>query len=280
MSLDVNKTKFFCLPELDNLEIFHARDMTSSSSRHTHETLTLGIIERGSALLRYKGKLFPICSGSVVVINPDDAHACHPENSIGYSQRIMYPSIALLEQANYELTGRSHQIPLFQNPIIYDEKILRQVQRLFDVLETTSSALEQESQLLQTLICLIRSQSKTGSSLRVSSLDVELQAVTQVREYLEENYIENLSLRQLATLTNLSPFHLNRLFSHSVGLPPHLYLTQVRVLRAKKLLSQGLAIAQVAQDVGFSHQSHLNRHFKKIVGVTPKQYQNSKNVQD
>jgi AraC-like DNA-binding protein len=72
----------------------------------------------------------------------------------------------------------------------------------------------------------------------------------------------------------------SRLFCRAIGLPPHLYLTQVRVLQAKKLLAQGWAIAQVAQEVGFSHQSHLNRHFKKIVGITPKQYQNSKNVQD
>ena len=279
MPIDVNKTKFFCHPKLDNLEMFHARDMTASSSRHTHETLTLGIIERGTALLRHKGELFPICSGLVVVINPDEAHACHPENSLGYSQSIMYPSIAFLEQANYELTGRSHQLPLFQNPIIYDEKILRQVQMLFNVLATTVSVLEQETYLLQTLISLIRLHTKT-TSIKFKSLDVKPQAIHQIREYSEENYIENLSLRQLSTLANLSPFHLSRLFSKLVGLPPHLYLTQVRVLRAKKLLSQGLSIAQVAQDVGFSHQSHLNRHFKKIVGVTPKQYQNSKNVQD
>jgi AraC-like DNA-binding protein len=59
-----------------------------------------------------------------------------------------------------------------------------------------------------------------------------------------------------------------------------MYLTQVRIFRAKKLLASGIAIAQVAQEVGFAHQSHLNRHFKRIIGVTPKQYQNSKNVQD
>jgi AraC-like DNA-binding protein len=87
-------------------------------------------------------------------------------------------------------------------------------------------------------------------------------------------------LSQLSALTHFSPFYLCRIFCRTVGLPPHVYLTQIRVSQAKKLLAQGKAIAQVAQEVGFSHQSHLHRHFKKIMGVTPKQYQNSKNVQD
>ncbi len=73
-----------------------------------------------------------------------------------------------------------------------------------------------------------------------------------------------------------------RVFCKQVGLPPHAYLVQTRVARAKVLLSMRLPIAQVAADTGFTDQSHLNRHFKRIVGVTPRQYALGccKNVQD
>jgi AraC-like DNA-binding protein len=54
------------------------------------------------------------------------------------------------------------------------------------------------------------------------------------------------------------------------------YLTQVRVARAKRLLSQGYAIAQVAQKTGFADQSHLTRQFKRFVGVTPGKYGSSR----
>ncbi len=255
-----------------------AENIVISSSRHTHETLTLGVIEQGTALLHHKGTSYPISSGSIIAINPDDVHACYPENLLsGYSQRIMYPSIAMVERATYEITGKAQQLPLFREPIIHGAKILRQIQKLFSVMETASTALEQETHLMQTLTYLIGTQASCSQN---RSLDDEPKIVSQIRDYLEANYIENPTLTQLASLTYISPFHLSRIFSQSIGLPPHLYLIQVRVLQAKKLLSQGLAIAQVAQEVGFSHQSHLNRHFKKIVGVTPKQYQNSKNVQD
>jgi len=75
-----------------------------------------------------------------------------------------------------------------------------------------------------------------------------------------------------------------RVFRKELGIPPHAYLTQVRVLRAKKLLSVGIPIAQVAWETGFADRSHLNRHFKRLVGVAPGQYQNLKfkvqNVRD
>ncbi|MDF5720097.1 MAG: helix-turn-helix domain-containing protein [Rhizonema sp. PD37] len=68
------------------------------------------------------------------------------------------------------------------------------------------------------------------------------------------------------------PFTSTRVFSRSFGMPPHAYLTQVRVLQAKRRLANGEAIAQVALEIGFTHQSHLHQHFKRIVGATPRQY--------
>ncbi|TYQ23945.1 AraC family transcriptional regulator [Pseudanabaena sp. UWO310] len=268
---DNDRTKFWCVADLDDLEVLHARNIVRSSSRHTHETLTLGIIERGTATLNHKGESHAIGLGSIVAINPDDVHACYTQNFGGYDQHLIYPSIQLLERANSEITGRSPQIPFFQNPILENKKLFRQLEELFGVLENPSSAIEQETYLIQTLTLLIGV--LTAPTIGIKEHGNEPQVVRLIRDYLEANYRENPSLSQLAMLTHFSPFHLSRVFCQAVGLPPHLYLIQVRVLKAKKLLSQGLAIAQVAQDVGFAHQSHLYRHFKKFVGITPKQYQ-------
>ena len=73
-------------------------------------------------------------------------------------------------------------------------------------------------------------------------------------------------------IANLNPFYLLRTFRDRVGMPPYEYLTQVRVARAKRLLSQGYAIAQVTQQTGFVDRSHLTRQFKRFVGVTPGKY--------
>ena len=60
-----------------------------------------------------------------------------------------------------------------------------------------------------------------------------------------------------------------------MGVPPHAYLRQIRIAQAKKLLKSGLSLADVAQTVGFTDQSHLNRWFKRLWGITPGQYRNS-----
>ena len=63
-----------------------------------------------------------------------------------------------------------------------------------------------------------------------------------------------------------------RAFRKEVGLPPHEFLTQVRIRRAMKLLLRGLPIAEVALETGFVDQSHLTNRFKRLVGTTPKQF--------
>ncbi|MFM2303350.1 MAG: hypothetical protein RLZZ135_759, partial [Cyanobacteriota bacterium] len=72
---------------------------------------------------------------------------------------------------------------------------------------------------------------------------------------------------------------LNRVFSQEVGVPPHAFLNQVRVWRAKAQLAKGIAISQVAVETGFYDQAHLTRHFKRLLGYTPGILQDGKNVQ-
>ncbi|WP_370589516.1 helix-turn-helix domain-containing protein [Tychonema sp. LEGE 07203] len=80
-----------------------------------------------------------------------------------------------------------------------------------------------------------------------------------------------MSLEAIANHIDISSYHFCRLFKQSTGFSPHQYVIQQRVERAKQLLLQGkMSLAEIAIACGFSHQSHLNRHFKRITGVTPK----------
>jgi AraC family transcriptional regulator len=96
-----------------------------------------------------------------------------------------------------------------------------------------------------------------------------------VIEYIHEHLDAELSLDHLAAVAHLSPYHFARRFKNSTGLPPHQYVIARRVERAKELLRQRnpLPLAEVATEVGFSDQSHFTRHFKRLVGVTPRHFQ-------
>jgi AraC family transcriptional regulator len=79
----------------------------------------------------------------------------------------------------------------------------------------------------------------------------------------------------LAAVARLSAYHFERQFKGAVGLPPHQYVIMRRVECAKELLQAGtdLSLAVVAARAGFSDQSQFTHHFKRVVGVTPAQFQ-------
>jgi AraC-like DNA-binding protein len=64
----------------------------------------------------------------------------------------------------------------------------------------------------------------------------------------------------------------SRMFARHMGLPPHAYRKQKRIRKAKQMLIDRVPISRVAVETGFADQSHLTRHFKQVVGVTPGQY--------
>jgi AraC family transcriptional regulator len=92
-----------------------------------------------------------------------------------------------------------------------------------------------------------------------------------VVEYVEEHLDAGPTLEQMAAVAQLSPYHFARQFKAATGLPPHQYIIARRVERAKQLLQEDgdFSLAQVAAHAGFSDQSQLSQHFKRLVGVTP-----------
>jgi AraC-like DNA-binding protein len=102
-------------------------------------------------------------------------------------------------------------------------------------------------------------------------------ALQRVREYIEEHLVENIELETLAGLAGLSKWHFARAFKQSVGTPPHCYLIQRRLERAKALLAEtDLSLAHIALKSGFSDQSHFSRRFRMFIGVTPRLFRWSK----
>ncbi|WP_411813383.1 helix-turn-helix transcriptional regulator [Chlorogloeopsis sp. ULAP02] len=80
-------------------------------------------------------------------------------------------------------------------------------------------------------------------------------------------------MEAIAQHLNMSVYYFCQLFTQSMGIPPYKYVLQQRVERAKQLLKDGnRAIVDIALECGFANQTHLNKHFRKLTGTTPKVY--------
>jgi AraC family transcriptional regulator len=91
-----------------------------------------------------------------------------------------------------------------------------------------------------------------------------LPKLKRVLAYIEDNLAQDLSLKEIAGIAELSVSHLKTTFRHSLGLPVHQYIIERRVDRARGLLREGkLPVARIAAETGFSHQSHLSYHLRR-----------------
>jgi AraC-like DNA-binding protein len=98
-------------------------------------------------------------------------------------------------------------------------------------------------------------------------------AMRRVREYVKLHLSESINLPMLAGVAGLSVHHFAREFKQSAGVTPHHYLTQKRVERAQEMLAQtDLSLSEIAYAAGFSDQSHLARHFRHMLGTTPREF--------
>jgi AraC-type DNA-binding domain-containing proteins len=267
-------------PVLPGVELLRATYVTQTFARHTHEGFAVGVIEAGALGFFYRGANVVAARGAVNLANPDEAHTGHAATPEGWSYRMFYLEADLLREAARQVAGKPVGMPFFQAGVLEDDSLAGAIRALHVSMEDGAlSTLEKESRHLLMLTALIRRHADAPPALHRAGR--ERGAVDRTRRHIEEHHAEDLSIETLAALAGFSPYHFIRVFAAETGLPPHAYLNQARVRRARDLLAGGWSIAAAAAETGFSDQSHLTRHFKRIHGMTPGQFLHASNfVQD
>ena len=110
------------------------------------------------------------------------------------------------------------------------------------------------------------------SSGSATSIDCALRTAERLRECLHFDASATIDLSAIAKQAGVSRFQILRMFKLRYGIPPHTYQLSVRLALAQKALREGQQPAHVAAQYGFFDQSHLTRHFKRLLGVTPARY--------
>ncbi len=257
--------------DLPHLELRRGFGVSRPVPRHWHEEYQFCLVQLGSGELKYRGASYLTPPASLFMVHPGEVHSNLAHGSAGCSYRTMFVGPELMRTAAAEVFGRdSSVLPFFPATVTSDTDIIDKYLSVHYAMEQPSSALKRENALLDLLaglMCRFADRSATSRSA-----GRERRAMKVASAYLREHFAENISLTKLAQLAGLSPFHFGRVFTQEFGMPPHAFQTQLRVSRAKSLLRLGWPIAAVACEAGFADQSHLNRHFKRLVEPSPGRY--------
>ena len=250
-------------------EIVHAHYVQHRFARHAHEHLVIALVEEGIQRYTYHGSVHQTPPGQIFFVDGGEPHTGEPATDDGYLYRTLCLHPDIFRQLAFEVTNRD-DLPHFRSAVVADRQLFTRLLRLHRAVAKAAPTIDRESFLLAVVEHLTRTHvEQRRETLEVGKEDF---VVRQVREYLEAHYAEDVSLLQLGALTSRSSFHLARVFSKALGLPPHAYLESIRVERARNFLRSGMSVVDTALSVGYTDQSHFTHRFRRHTGITPGQY--------
>jgi AraC-like DNA-binding protein len=213
-------------------------------------------LERGHREWWVRGKVQRARPRSLQLMQPGDVHRdLAPDGPVTYQ-------VVVLPARDIERAGAGRTVPA-DGYLAPDDPRGAPFHRLHDAVIAGADRLSLEVLTTEAVLAFATLKSTPPDHTR---------PVRRAMEYLRERLADAITLDALARHAGLDKFHLCRAFRAQIGMPPHAYLTHLRVWRAKDLLHAGTRPAEVAALVGLYDQSQLNRHFRRIVGTTPARF--------
>ena len=251
------------------IEVLRATHVQQKFPPHVHATYAIGVVTAGAARTNFRGKFYDYAPGAIIAIAPQEVHTGEPLSAAGWAYRMFYLPPSLVEGLASPSAGHSESSPRLDSPVISDPELAGLLLTAHRVLELGHDSLRAESVLCHALGLLLQRHAHAANRDEAGN---DSHGAQRAKEYIDGNYGVRITLQDLATVAAMSVFQLIRAFRRTFGTSPYVYAESVRVEYARTLLQQGETITAAAYRSGFSDQSHMTRHFKRLVGVTPGQY--------
>lgn len=258
------------------LYITRARyDTDWHSIAHTHHFTELFYVVQGSGYFLVEDKKFPVKEDDLVIINPNVSHT-----ELGSKGRpLEYIALGInglkFKDGNLDTTYdySLHNFHEYKEEFsFYLKTLLREIQNKGEYFETVCQ------NLLEALVLtLVRRTKKQLSFTPTKKITKECRFVEQ---YIDEHFMEDITLQTLSDLTYLNKYYLVHAFKNYKGVSPINYLINRRLVEAKHLLATtNYPISKIAASIGFSSQSYFSQVFRKETGMSPNAYRQNEELQ-
>lgn len=229
---------------------------------HSHATFSIGAVTGGRSEFRIGRRRHEVTPGTVVLMNPEEAHACNPLDGLPWSYRMLFVDVPWLAGVQQGGGFVPYGPVLGTDPALY-----RRLTGLVDLLFGTDDPFAKESAATVFFADLHRSLGGAGDPGGDPHRGLERAA-----DFITAHCTRPLRLADVCAASGLSPSYLVRAFKARYGLTPHAYQVNRRIQYGQRELRRGRPIVDVALDAGFADQAHFQRAFKRHVAATPGQY--------
>lgn len=232
-----------------------------SYKKHAHEEYAIGVTLKGVQEYSLDGCSQASYENGIMLFNPEQIHdgnARHYKEGLDYVMLYIKPELFLegLEKKD---------IVKFSNPVIYNKKIKN------DILNLSGAILNQKDEVFCSELYLNLIDNFTSKDF-LKSYSNESLFVKRVKEMIYYELNDVLDLEQISKEFSISKFQFIRMFKSNMGITPYQYFLNAKLIHAKKYLDITKDLYGCVVEFGFTDLSHLNRHFKKVYGITAYEY--------
>ncbi|MBK5408550.1 AraC family transcriptional regulator [Pseudomonas sp. TH34] len=238
---------------------------------HWHDSYLVGVTEQGVQQFNCRSTRHQSTPGKVFLLEPGEIHDGHAPTEAGFTYRMLYLDPQWLQRevaAVFEEAPANSQLG-FATTLASDPRLALATSQAFQSLHDGELRIVRQhalDYLLERLTGQLHWRQRYHQDPRLPLV------AHKAREYLHAHLHQDVGMDELALATGVDRFRLTRAFKSAFGLPPHAYLVQLRLARARHLLAKGEQPAEVASSLGFADQSHLGRWFVRAYGMTPAAY--------
>lgn len=233
--------------------------------KHSHPHFSIGTITGGHSHYLNQRSRQEVGRGHLVLMNPEEVHACNPIADEPWSYLMFYLDTGWLQRQQEEAglgdAFRPFDMTASRDPLLY-QGLCRLHRQLW----------QEQEPLAREVACHQFSRQLLARLTPASWDDRPPQHLQRAAELMQDDCSSPLTLAQLSAVAGLTPSHFVRSFSRHYGMTPHAYLLDQRIRHARTLLRRGEPLAEVALASGFADQAHFQRQFKRRVAATPGHY--------
>lgn len=263
-----DEIRTICYDQELQIEAYRFQGVQQKFPNHFHEYYVIGFIEKSKRTLLCNEREYIITPGDILIFNPGDTHSCQQISEEALDYRCLNIKPDIMKRAVFEILG-TETLPVFSSNVLFHSDLALPLRELHQMITEKERDFQKEEVFFFLLEQLIREASNTKPNSSFEEPTAEIKAVC---DFLEQNYTDTINLKKLSAVTGLSKYYLLHCFTRQKGISPYSYLETVRISKAKQLLEQGETSTDAAFMTGFHDQSHFSNYFKKLIGLTPKQY--------